>query len=158
VTKNLVLCLSIAVGVVATGCSGGGPAVAPVTGTVTLDGQPLANASVTFQPIAEGSVDAGPASTATTDAQGAFVLKTAEGEEGAVVGKHRIMVFSAGGGAGPQDEDNIYGSAPAEKVPAQYNTQTTLEFEVPPGGSTAANFELSSQGGAGGRPPGDFGS
>ena len=35
------------------GCSGGGRQIAPVSGTVTFNGQPAKNAIVTFQPLGE---------------------------------------------------------------------------------------------------------
>ena len=75
------------------GC-GGGAKVVPVTGRVTLNGKPLADAKVSFQPIAkEKSMEAaGPGSTGKTDAEGKFTLKTPTGQDGAVVGMHRVRI------------------------------------------------------------------
>ena len=39
-----------------TGCGAPEPETQPVTGTVTLDGEPLANARVKFDKIAEGAM------------------------------------------------------------------------------------------------------
>ena len=76
---------------VAAGC--GGEKLAPVSGVVTLDGAPLADASVTFQPVAQGGIDAGSGSYAKTDAEGRYTLRTVTGDRrGAVVGKHVVRI------------------------------------------------------------------
>ncbi len=154
-----------------TGC-GGSANLAPVAGTVTLDGQPLADTEVIFSPIAtESNPNPGPFSVGQTDATGRFVLKTRNGENGAVVGKHRVGI---GGNnedvdadlAGAKAVDEAYKQNPsvtekeiakierdaviaakalAGKVPAKYNKQTTLEFEVTKAGTDAANFELTTK-------------
>jgi len=51
------------------GCGSG--KFAPVSGTVTMNGKPLAGALVIFSPIAkEGSIDAGPGSSGKTNDKG----------------------------------------------------------------------------------------
>jgi len=55
---------------VSAGC--GGPKVVPVSGRVTLDGNPLAGARISFEPV-KGTVDE--LSIATTDADGRYQLK-----------------------------------------------------------------------------------
>lgn len=72
------------------GCNSDLPKTVPVTGTVTLDGQPLAGATVNLisdeRSIAAGGV---------TDDAGNFTLKTTAGDqmvEGAVVGTHKVAV------------------------------------------------------------------
>lgn len=130
------------------GCGGGsGFKVVPVSGTVTLDGEPLANATVTFLPQATGAPDAGPASVGETDASGKFTLKTGGGEIGAVVASHQVMITTVkDAGAGAED-DNVYAEAEPERVPARYNSATTLSFDVPDAGTAEANFSLMSAGG-----------
>jgi hypothetical protein len=68
----------------------------PVSGTVYLDDQPLANAMVTFQPMApEGQIEtAGVGSYAMTDQNGRYTLKVAseQPKDGALVGKHRVRI------------------------------------------------------------------
>ena len=54
----------------AAGCGQGGPATAPVVGTVTLDGRPLAGALVLFQP------SQGVPARGITDDDGGFSLTT----------------------------------------------------------------------------------
>ncbi|MGE3313786.1 MAG: hypothetical protein AB7O26_01635 [Planctomycetaceae bacterium] len=72
------------------GCSGA-PAVAPVKGTVKLDGKPVVGALVIFEPEVNEPLQ----STGVTDEQGQFHLRTNDGREGAVVGSHRVVVRGA---------------------------------------------------------------
>lgn len=60
--------------------------VAPVTGTVTLDGQPLEQVSVLFQP------DNGRPSFGVTDKQGKYQLAYNRGQGGAEVGECTVKV------------------------------------------------------------------
>jgi hypothetical protein len=136
----------IAVGLLAVlpGCSSG-PKFVPVSGTVALDGKPLANAVVQFSPAAPpGKIEAaGPGSMAVTNEQGHYALKVigTDGKtDGAVVGEHRVRISMAGPAAASDSPD-----VPAprkERLPAQYNTKSQLTFTVPPGGTDAANFDL----------------
>ena len=59
------------------GCADAGPKYAPVSGRVTLNGEPLAGVSVDFQPVAAGKdADPGPGSTGKTDKDGRFTLRS----------------------------------------------------------------------------------
>lgn len=136
--------------VVSTGCGKRGPKLVDVSGTVTLDGQPLGNVIVTFVPI-EGGVS----SSSVTDEAGRFRLSCSLGR-GALVGRHRVYVQSQA--AGPEDiiipdEDapdyrpDPYASLRAphfvEKIPGRYNTNTELVQEVRPG--VIVNLDLTSR-------------
>jgi hypothetical protein len=74
------------------GCGSG---LASVSGRVTCKGQPLANAAVVFSPVpnAEGDRESGKAASGSTDADGRYVLTTAGEGSGALVGKHRVVVY-----------------------------------------------------------------
>jgi hypothetical protein len=72
--------------VLSVGCGKSGPAMAPVKGRVTLDGQPIENAAVVFYP------ERGRAAMATTDQVGAFELTTFTQKDGALVGRHTISI------------------------------------------------------------------
>jgi hypothetical protein len=125
------------------GC--GGSAV-PVSGRVTLDGKPIADATVTFQPADSGKPGTG--SAGKTDANGQFTLQlVGMNRPGALIGKHRISITALG-----NTEADDSGKKTRDQVPAWYNTQSTLTFEVPSGGTDKANFELSSKPPAGVRP------
>ena len=86
-THTFVALLFLLAVVTAAGCGGGGPEKADVHGKVTLDGEPLVNALVTFQPEGEGSP-----SYARTDKDGYYELKYTLESEGAILGKHRVTV------------------------------------------------------------------
>ena len=79
------------VAVLVAGCSG--PKLVPVTGKVTLNGQPLKNVRVDFHPDPDQGTT-GPSSTGTTDDSGNFTLVCEErgGAAGAVVGHHRVIL------------------------------------------------------------------
>jgi hypothetical protein len=113
---------------------------------VTLNGKPLANALVVFQPIApEKSLEAGPGSTGKTDANGAFTLTATTGENGAVVGKHRVTINATEPQVGEADTRPPRGGWPMkDKVPRRYNDESNETFDVPPGGTDKADFPLTS--------------
>jgi hypothetical protein len=73
--------------VVLIGCGGKGPI--PVQGVVTLEGTPVAGATVLFMP--DGQDGARPAS-ALTLSDGTFRLMTYTANDGALAGKYRVLV------------------------------------------------------------------
>ena len=72
--------------------------IVPVSGTVILDGQPLANAYVKFMPVPRpgtNPLDGNPGSDAFTDGNGNFTLtQIANDRPGVIVGEHRILLRS----------------------------------------------------------------
>jgi hypothetical protein len=133
---NCVLCattMSVAVlGLI--GCGGGGHKTAPVSGTVTVGGQPQANVIVVFTPESSGTT-APPGSTGRTDASGKFTLRTPLGQEGAVVGKHTVRIEA------DVASDDESGNATPVTLPPKAR-DGTLTFDVPANGTTAADFAL----------------
>lgn len=125
--------------------AGCGDNVVLVSGRVTLDQKPLANAKVVFQPEAEKDKQiVGPGSIGTTDADGRFTLQLMNGNaKGAIVGKHKVSIsaYKVEGDAGKPAHLTGFGTP---LVPARYNAQTTLTFEVSRGGNSNANFDLKS--------------
>lgn len=123
------------------GCGGERFPVAPVSGTVTLDGKPLADARIGFEPRRIGDKpNAGPGSYAKTDAQGRYELTTLTGESGAVVTTHDVWIRTH---VAPADRSGAIIPASSEKVPAKYNDASILTFDVPSEGTDAADFRLS---------------
>jgi hypothetical protein len=120
------------------GCGPGGPEIAYVTGRVTMDGKPLANATVVFIP--ENGRPAG----ARTDADGQYVLNFAQGRRGAIPGKNTIRITTLRDADQDENGKSIPGSK--ETIPAQYNTASTLSFTVEPNKKNVANFDLESGG------------
>ena len=93
--RSLVGFLTIAI---LAGCGGADrPATAPVSGTVTVDGEAVEGAAVMFVPEKGGR----PA-TGTTDAQGHFTLRTIEKGDGAVLGSHQVAITLAKTTGGPE--------------------------------------------------------
>ena len=88
------LCLVIVGSLVLAGCSGGDAAkhvaVFKVTGTVTFQGKPLAQAIVTFSPK-EGQ----PVAFGTTNDKGEFTLTTYTAGDGAAAGSYGVLVSKA---------------------------------------------------------------
>ena len=126
----------------AVGC---GRSTAPVSGRVTLDNKPLANATVIFTPDSTER-NPGPGSRGKTDADGKFALDLLTGEgKGAIPGKHVVSITG-------YDGDDVVPSSGSDMkpfrkaiVPRRYNVLSELHFEVPPGGSTKADFHLQSE-------------
>ena len=113
-----------------TGC-GGGPSLGQVSGTITMDGEPMADIQVTFEPkqVEGGTAIVGPFSTGLTDSSGKYTLKTRNGDDGAVVGEHTVSVSYAG--SDPQElldeaKDNLrqaqVGEGDKEKI-AEYKAE-----------------------------------
>src|SRR5688572_20904611 len=100
------------------GCGNAMRDVAPVSGTVTLDGIPLKSASVTFQPKEGGRPSYG-----VTNEQGRYVLEYSMNELGAKVGTCSVRITTQRGA------DDSGAKATKELVPKRY-FQTPIEVEV----------------------------
>jgi len=99
------------------GSNGDTPELGNVRGTVTLDGAPLAGAQISFQPVAGGRP-----STGTTGDDGTYSLSFSNDQSGAKVGEHTVSITTF-----------TYAKPDApEKLPAKYNTATTLTASVQP--------------------------
>ena len=117
-----------------TGCSDGRPKRVEVTGTVLYQGQPVEGAHVMFTPTG-----ARPAS-ARTDAEGRFVLRTFDENDGAVLGTHQITISKKKFGQNPNDPYAATKSA----LPEKYRRTDTsgLSVEVMADGENDFTFEL----------------
>jgi hypothetical protein len=141
------------------GCGGdGNPRTEPVSGTVTLDGDPVAGAIVTFQP--EGG---GKSAVGTTDESGRYQLTTFRQGDGVVEGTYNVTVAKWEGGEPPAEvaptemrdfSDGDYGDAytppdeappppPRNLLPERYNSprMSELSYTVTRGENTY-NIEL----------------
>ncbi len=120
-------CLAIALLAFAPGCGSKQPSLGKVRGQVTMDGKPLARVTVSFEPVAGGRQSSG-----VTDEQGQYELLYLRDLKGAVVGENRVRIGSSDRNAPRR-----------ERLPARYNSKTTLEEEVQ-SGSNEFNFTLTS--------------
>ena len=140
----------------AAGCGGGvegGKPVFKVSGVVTLEGNPLGGATVTFAPQ-----DGQPTAFGRTDEGGNFVLTTYQYGDGAAEGKFKVLVnlnvassesTSSSGDGSEHEPDNLeHSSTPAASslslVPAKYgsSSSTPLDAEVTAGGDNKFEFAL----------------
>ncbi|WP_083233365.1 carboxypeptidase-like regulatory domain-containing protein [Planctopirus hydrillae] len=125
----------------ACGCGGSVsdlPPLGKVSGVVTLDGKPLANARVQFQPPDSR------ASEGMTDENGAYTLRFDPKNYGAKVGPHVVSVTTRTDGYAkpPQNgQEGEWVKGQPESVPAKYLKPGALTAEVKAGSNTI-NFDL----------------
>jgi hypothetical protein len=125
-------CVPLIVGLMAAalGCTGGNmPRRFDVTGTVTLNGQPLPEGSVRFQPTGTGGRPEG-----ASIRDGRFSLQAVEGSYHVVISVPRPVE--------PKRVLKDMGPSFVEALPARYNTATTLTADVKPEGPNDFLFEL----------------
>lgn len=128
------------------GCGSGPPPgpeelpTVPAAGTVTYQGNPVANVDVAFQ-HSEGKVTA----TAKTGADGKFTLKSYGEKEGAPAGNYAVTVSVSGV---QEIEPGVLAPAPPggfkSPIPTKYGSSTTsgLTMEIPAEGSADLKVEL----------------
>lgn len=99
--KCLVICRAIActlaaVALAATaGCGSSDYDVAPVSGTVLLNGEPFPQGKVMFAPAAaDGGIKAGKPGFGDLQSDGRFVISTYGNQDGAVVAEHTVTVIN----------------------------------------------------------------
>src|SRR5439155_4989622 len=148
---KLALSILVTVRIVLTGCSNSSrPSTYPVTGTVTLQGKPVAGAAITFVPT--GSE--GEAASAITDPDGKYALTTWQAGDGARPGEYRVKVSKQEQttvdpskmvrNLSIEEEQKIYvekkkAPPPAKSlVPSKYQDESSsgLSHTVPNGSST----------------------
>jgi hypothetical protein len=115
--------------------------LAPVSGKITLDGKPLAAAHVVFQPESSGKSPSTGGSYAFTNENGEYTLRSFEGDQaGAAVGTHKVQINLK-----VDSESDSPSRTRPKPLPPRYNVQTELTFQVQPGGTKEANFDLTSK-------------
>jgi hypothetical protein len=124
------------------GCTEAGPETYPVTGKVTIGGEPASGLKIMFNPLEAGKEPAG----GDIGADGSYTLYTGvEGKEGAPPGKYKITLSDPGDqsymdpSAGGGDPTKAEGG----KVPKEYKTaaESPKEVEVTAGPNTI-NIEI----------------
>lgn len=132
---SLAVCLLAGI----SGCGGDAIDRLAVSGEVTLDGQPLDDASITLVPIGSG-----PSAGAEISA-GSFAIERSVGPS---PGKYRVEI-RAYRGTGQQipDDDNPgqMTEATEQIIPGRYNRDTELEVEVTVDDENHFQFALESE-------------
>ncbi len=132
------------------GCGSGKPSAVPVTGVVTLDGNPVEKAAVMLMPT--DSKTGGQPSSGLTDGQGKFTLKTEKVGPGVLPGSYQATVIKKEtSGILPGQNGLDGGIAPGgikEKwiIPKKYSlpNESGLKVEVK-SGMEPVKFELKSK-------------
>ena len=114
-----------------------------VSGTVTLDGQPLSGATVAFE-APDRTFSSG-----VTDAGGNFTLMFNTEKSGCLTGQKTVRIKFVSDSEAPEGETEIEGAeksstASAQKISEQYNTKSTLTATVD-ADHTSFNFDLKSK-------------
>jgi len=123
------------------GCGSKGEILAPVAGTLRWNDKPLPSVQVIFVPN-EAKGTKGKRSMAITDENGHFQLMCDNGQPGAVVGFHKVVVMESGRmtDRGDKGQQAAGGSrSPAKSViPLPYHKadSSPVEREVKPGSQT----------------------
>jgi hypothetical protein len=107
------------------------PQPTKVTGTVTLDGKPLAGATIVFSP------QKGQLASGVTDSQGRYSLSTFAKDDGVLPGVYRVTITANGSQdpAKPDQPQTNRAVAGKPAIPVQYSDPRTtgLTAEVRPG-------------------------
>ncbi|MDR0609377.1 MAG: carboxypeptidase-like regulatory domain-containing protein [Planctomycetaceae bacterium] len=112
--------------------------LANVTGTITLDGQPLANAQVQFEQ--NGSFSYG-----VTNANGDYQMYFDTKHTGVRPGQCIVRIWTTMKGPG-FDEMMQENTVTKETIPVRYNHESTLSAMVEPKKSQSFDFDLQSGG------------
>ncbi len=123
----------IVVGIlISAGCGGGDGTkplanLVPVSGTVSLEGKPLAQGTVAFIPEGPGQSASGKISN------GSFTMATTVSAPGVVAGKYKVQIDSkeqpaAGAAAAPPPSGAV--APPKSLIPAKYSDVKTSGLEV----------------------------
>ena len=120
--------------IVCCGGCGGNPDLATVSGVITLDGSPLADAFVTFTPESNGTTSFG-----KTSSDGTYVMLFSDSQKGAFIGSNRVSIST-----GDISADSSGGIK--ELVPQTYNDESNLVADVKSGSNTF-DWELKSDAG-----------
>jgi hypothetical protein len=135
-------CLFLGVlAVVLTGC-GGGPKAVPVSGRVTLDNKPLANATLQFVPVSgskENEPQVSSTGTTTDDGRYSLILDNNSKSKGALVGKYKVII-TLGAPNETETKRTFH-----RQLPERYNRKSELLCEIPAEGREDADFNLTSR-------------
>lgn len=109
------------------GCGGDADGLVPASGTITIDGQPGANAAIAFIP--QGSAP-GNGGTALTDASGKFEIATPQGKKGLAPGSYKVTVSRRlnPDGSPPDPNTPPMESSAKESLPVKFTDRDKTEL------------------------------
>ena len=145
----------VALALVSVGCGSSGPPVNLVEGKVTMDGSPLAGATVMFSPASSGT---GRAAAGVTDASGVYRLTDMSATKtgsGAATGDYLVAITKAegDGGGGGEESGSDYEYNPDPNAPLTMKSAVPDKYTRPESsgltatiaaGKNEINFDLSS--------------
>jgi len=136
--KNCVVLFACLLVLSLTGC--GGPSPVAAGGTITYQGNPVANANVQFVPTGEAGGADRKIATGETDAAGKFGVGTVKPGDGAVPGDYAVTVTPKG----PAAVAGNYELPSKPPFPAHYSdaTVSSLKVTVKRGDANQFNLEL----------------
>lgn len=103
-TKFAISAILLAAGLIGCGRASYMKEVAPVAGTIQLDGEPVTEGYVLFTPDVQSGSDplsSGKSATGNIDREGKFQLSTYGDNDGALIGPHTVTFFRPD----PEDDD-----------------------------------------------------
>lgn len=124
------------------GCGSDGPELTEVTGTVTLDGKPVAGATISFLPSGE----TGSPSYGKTDPQGKYELGYSFNAMGARLGSYNVEIATSKLSKEEIEEIKASGEEVPETsiaIPDKYKAANALTAEVK-SGPNVIDFALTS--------------
>ncbi|MGL4944099.1 MAG: hypothetical protein ACRC46_13040 [Thermoguttaceae bacterium] len=148
---RIFLAFGLVASLVLTGCSSKYIDTEAVTGTVTLDGVPLVDASVSFSPKVDGQ---GTPGAAVTDTAGKYILQTPQGaaNAGTSAGEYVVRITKTEQKVTGKYKDNYSGemremTQPENILPAIYGdtSKTPFSATVEKGKPNVFDFDLKSK-------------
>jgi len=125
------ICAATAIALVSVGCGGNSDGQREVSGTVSLDGQPIENGEIVFHPVSgDGAAQGGP-------------IKDGKFQFQATAGEKRVEITATREAATPAP-DGLPNYV--SYIPAQYNSKSTLKETVQENSDNEFEFKLTSSG------------
>jgi hypothetical protein len=117
-----------------------------ISGTVTVDGQPLGGGAILFEPATAGSG----MQVGGIIRRGVFAIAR---DQGPAPGHYRVRIYASSGTQAPPAKGRSERTPRpmVERLPPVYNTRSELRAEVTARGANRFRFELSNSGSDGGR-------
>ena len=112
---------------VGAGCGGAPAPTYPVEGTVRLDGAPLRHGVVLFEAISATGSNGAYTARGRIGPEGRYSLSTFAPGDGAVAGRHRVVVAQEPPASDPYEPGS---EPPVAAIPAEYTSPRTSPLEV----------------------------